>query len=165
MKSLQRGNGLYSAASVLGRIVASVTTIIIVIIGIVLIASGAGILKSKKQISEISDAKVVSQSCADEKNGHCTTSVEYSINGKQYVSSITTFARYSKDDIIKIQYDPKKPYEIVEAGSGSKKTGVVFIIIGLLLIVLSIMFLILTFVFNDLAAFIGGMFAFEWLFD
>jgi hypothetical protein len=168
MKTIQTGKGLYGASSFLGKVVASIITIIVVIVGIVLIAAGAGTMKAKKQLSEIAEAKVVSQSCFDEKNKnantHCTTKVEYSVNGKKIVSSITTFTQHSKDDVIQIQYNPKNPYEIAEAGSVSKKSGVVFIIIGLLLIILSIIFLILTFMFKGLAAFIGAIFAFEWLF-
>jgi hypothetical protein len=135
---------LYSGEATFGRINAIISAIVITVICIVMIIIGITLLVHKSHLKKIegtctgdSQCKK-STNCDDKNNCHtaysCTTPVQYTVNGKVYMKSLSTGdSSYKKGDPITFYYEPSDP-SVIE--SSPVPTWMGWLLIGLAILFL-----------------------------
>lgn len=138
------GDDLYDGAATFGRFMATISLVIGVLTGLILIGISIYLLVTPARYTELTTAKVNEAKCDRVPTGDsrgfmndCIMKIEYTVDGKQIVKDHNSKGKYySVGDTIKIRYDPSNPEDF--STSMSRKTvGWILLAIGIPVIFLS----------------------------
>ena len=114
---------LYTGSATIGKVKATISLVIVIIITLSMIASAIySILsipeRTSKVQAEVSESKCtqITRQLKDGKqttSSECMTGVKYYVNDKQYTSKVNTnTSGFNQGDKINIKYNPKNPTDI-----------------------------------------------------
>jgi len=157
------GNKVYSGLGEFSVIYSIIYLIIGLIISIVLFVIAIAIIRKKKVYTQAVTAKVTNSACSLVSGNNttmykCDIDIEYSVNEKDYVASLskTSNIKYVKDSKIEIYYEKNNP----ENSSSSKDSNVasyILIPVGLIIIAIVVVNFILVRKYKGYAAISGGV--------
>lgn len=172
MKGGDFANTAYDATATFGRVVAFFKMLTGVFFGIVFIAIGVWLIKTKPVYTQSIMTKVTQPKCntstITDSQGRSTTQtqcnavLEYNVNGKDFKTSFTLNGSYAENQMVEMQYNPDNPSDIRAPAPQNKTVGIWLIVIGLAIMIGTTVWFILTLKYKIVAAGTGAYTAVDW---
>ena len=139
-------NKIVNGIVTFGRTKVIITSVVFYIIAIIVLIIGIVLLASKDKYTQKTIAKITNATCEKRvyynKNStrikySCNVDLVYNIDNKEYKNKLTfeDSRQYNINDNIEIKYNPEEPNEIIKSGISSKVAGGIMIGIGIFLII------------------------------
>lgn len=146
-----------------GQLHTMISAIISTILAIILIVISIILIKKKHNKTSIIDGVITNAKCdkyslARETGYECQLTVTYIVNGKKYNSIINTRGpvEYAVKSSVELEYNPNDPTDVQIKTIGSKKLGIILIIIAVILLLFSWGYYYLVLKYPSFALFTGA---------
>lgn len=157
---------LYSGSAAIGKVKATISLVVGIIITVCLSSAGSYIIVSTPSRSSETKASVVDSECKQfvrqmnnksSTSTECTTGVNYNVDNKKYNNKVKTDGTlFKQGEKINIKYNPNNPNDISYNEMSNKKLGFILIGIGIILVILVVIYYYLITTYKPLAALEGA---------
>jgi len=113
---------MVSIFNIIAKIIVLIGTILLIMLGLYFMIYNSSV-PSKGQ------AEVINASCNDSNDNNCVAIIQFTSNGKQYISTIN--GKYNVGDLVNINYDPDFLTRKVPSVVINLLIGLVLLIVGL----------------------------------